>query len=266
MIIAKIRNLVRYIFLRVTGFNTDNEWEKWGKNNPYYGVLTHEKYRSKNLDENVKLEFFESGKKDIEHIIRTCRRKIDKSFSPEMALDFGCGVGRLTIPLAKIAGHVVGVDVSKSMLNEARNNCEEYNINNVSFFESDDKLSKLNEKFDFIYSLLVFQHIPTERGIRIFEKLLHLLQDGGIAALQITYWKAILGDSFGVPPIDEKKSIPNFINTPSEDPQMQMNAYNLNKLYFLIYSMGIQNIYSEFTDHGGELGCTLYFKKPIREN
>ena len=29
MIIAKIRNLVRYIFLRVTGFNTDNEWEKW---------------------------------------------------------------------------------------------------------------------------------------------------------------------------------------------------------------------------------------------
>ena len=98
--------------LRSVQMNTDNEWEEWGKNNPYYGVLTHEKYRSKNLDENVKLEFFESGKKQIEHVISTCRRQIDKSFSPEMALDFGCGVGRLTIPLAKIAGHVVGVDVS----------------------------------------------------------------------------------------------------------------------------------------------------------
>ncbi|MEM7457406.1 MAG: hypothetical protein AAF456_23935 [Planctomycetota bacterium] len=50
------------------------------------------------------------------------------------------------------------------------------------------------------------------------------------------------------------------------DPEMQMNTYRLNELFFMLQSIGIQDIYTQFTDHGGELGVYLYFQKPIAAN
>lgn len=40
---------------------TDRDWERIGKSNPYYGVVTEEKYRSANLTESLKEDFFRSG-------------------------------------------------------------------------------------------------------------------------------------------------------------------------------------------------------------
>jgi 2-polyprenyl-3-methyl-5-hydroxy-6-metoxy-1,4-benzoquinol methylase len=264
--------------------NTDVEWEKWGKNDPYYGVITHEKYRSQNLTEETKMEFFESGRRDINFVLEVCRRHFDQSFSPIKVLDFGCGVGRLVIPFAEIAEHVVGLDVSDSMLKEARNNCNEYSVQNVSLIKSDDNLSSLDGKFDLIHSFIVFQHIPIERGRRIFTNLLKHLKEGGICAIQITYSKAIFRENHGVPHVgltitklkskvkrlirtllkDVKSLVSSLVISESfsQNPEMQMNPYNINELFFLIQSEGIHNIYVRFTDHGGELGVYLFFQKP----
>jgi hypothetical protein len=46
------------------------------------------------------------------------------------------------------------------------------------------------------------------------------------------------------------------------DPEMQMNQYNVNELLSIIQSLGIRNLYMEFTDHGGGLGVFFYFQKP----
>ena len=37
--------------------NTDIEWEKWGKQDPYFSVLTHDKFRNRNLTDKEKLDF-----------------------------------------------------------------------------------------------------------------------------------------------------------------------------------------------------------------
>jgi SAM-dependent methyltransferase len=253
--------------------NTDAEWEKWGKKDPYFAVVTHEKYRSQNLTEEAMMEFFESGRRHISHVIEVCKRHLDQNFSPKRVLDFGCGIGRHVIPLAEIAEHVVGLDVSDSMLNEALKNCNEYSVQNVSLLKSDDNLSSLDECFDLIHSFIVFQHIPVKRGRRIFANLLNHLSEGGICAIQFTYSKAIFVKSYGVPPIkwridDAYIKVKGLvrgllgIKSPSEDPEMQMNTYNLNELLFLIQSAGIHNIHMEFRDHRGELGVFLYFQKP----
>lgn len=259
--------------------NTDAEWEKWGKNDPYFGVITQEKYRSQNLTEEAKLEFFNSGKRHITDVLEVCRRHFDHNFSPRYVLDFGCGVGRLVIPFAEIAEHVVGVDVSDSMLEEARKNCNEYLVQNITLLKSDDNLSSLDGEFDLIHSFIVFQHIPIERGACIFTNLLNHLKKGGICAIQITYSKAYFRDRNGVPPIESsanrmkrrlKRIVRRLLNivkrrasdSQSQDPEMQMNPYNLNELFYLIQSAGIRNAYVVFTDHGGELGVYLYFQKP----
>ena len=51
------------------GMGSDIEWEKWGRLEPYYGVITAEKYFRANLTQATKQEFFDSGKVHIEHIL-----------------------------------------------------------------------------------------------------------------------------------------------------------------------------------------------------
>lgn len=99
--------------------DTDLEWERWGAKDPYFGVRTEDRFRKNNINAEIKKEFFNSGKLLIEHVINQCRLHVDSDFKPTRALDFGCGVGRMVIPLSRIAEDVVGVDVSESMLLEA---------------------------------------------------------------------------------------------------------------------------------------------------
>ena len=43
---------------------------------------------------------------------------------------------------------------------------------------------------------------------------------------------------------------------------MQMNAYNLKRLFIIIQNAGVNDCYTEFTNHGNELGITVYFRMP----
>ncbi len=45
-----------------------------------------------------------------------------QALARERVIDFGCGVGRLLIPLARNFEHAVGVDVSEVMLAETASN------------------------------------------------------------------------------------------------------------------------------------------------
>jgi len=245
--------------------STDKEWEKWGKNDPYFGVLTHNKFRTKNLDPAAKAEFFELGNSDISHVVATIKQHIKPSFSPLKALDYGCGTGRLVIPLSRIATSVVGVDISDSMLREAQANCNERSIKNVSFVKADDALSNLDGTFDFIHSYIVLQHIATSRGKKIVRGLLNRLEENGVGALQITYahstYEKTGRPAFGMLKYVVRKIIKK-IPLLTKDPDIEMNRYDLNELFFILQKEGIVNFYTEFTDHGGDLGVYLYFCKP----
>lgn len=177
------------------------------------------------------------------------------------------------------------------MLEEARKNCNKYSIGNVSLLKSDDTLSSLDGCFDLIHSYIVFQHIPIERGRHLFTQLLKHIKEGGIGAIQVTYSKVIFEESYGVPPAPSAKSlikqlckeaqrylrslekiVDRLIRSPvgccepaRQDPEMQMNPYNINELFFILQSMNIHNIHVEFTDHGGEFGIFLYFQKSTKE-
>lgn len=265
--------------------NSDEEWEKWGIKDPYFGVLTNTRYRNINLSQEAKTEFFDTGRIHIRNVMDIINRYLDTDFSPKKILDFGCGVGRLVIPFSEISDKVIGLDVSESMLKEALINCNQFSKNNISLIKSDDELSLLEGSFDLIHSFIVFQHIPIERGMQIFSNLLNHLENGGICAIQFIYSHSILGKNYRLPPFESSnnkisKLLINHVrrfkklgrnlfkgkrtlNLVRKDPGMQMNLYNLDEIFFLIHSRGITNIHVEFTDHDGVLGCFLYFQKPL---
>jgi SAM-dependent methyltransferase len=261
---------------------TDDAWVAWGEKDPYFAVITSPEFRRGAMDGQALAKFFEMGERHARYVLDMCRRRVDPGFKPRSALDFGCGVGRVTLPLAREVEHAVGVDIAPGMLAEAEANAQRLGIGNVEWVRSDDGLTGVRSQFDLVHSAIVFQHIDVARGRRLFQRLLECLAPGGIAALQITYAKAYHPDTYGQPPapppppaggptpagwLARWRQLPSRLAAgeaapPPADPEMQMNPYNLTELAFMMQSAGIQDFHTTFTDHGGEWGVFLFFQRP----
>jgi len=154
------------------------DWSELARREPYFAVLTEPRFLRENLDDGARREFFASGDADVEELLHTI------GAAPLTALDFGCGVGRLTLALARRVEHVVGCDIAQDMVAEARRNAELLDIPNAEFVMRLDELA--DRRFDLICSLIVFQHIPVAEGLATLAKLLRLLAPGGVAAIHFT--------------------------------------------------------------------------------
>ncbi len=246
--------------------STDKNWEKFGRQDPYFGVLSHDEYKkSKNNSINSE-QFFATGQSHVDACLSIIRSYLKPSFSPKRAVDFGCGVGRVAAPMGRIVEEVVAVDVSESMLREAEGNFLRAGLTNIKTALSDDDLSNLNGSFDFIHSFIVFQHIPVLRGEKILSGLVERLSEGGIGAIHLTYGaKASL---LRLIARSARKNIPLFINLENilrrrafSYPAMQMNNYKLDKIFSLLQDRGCHKIHMRFSEHSGHLGVFIFFEK-----
>ena len=157
------------------------DWNELAEMDPLWAIVT---FREKKFGKWDKDEFFQSGEKQVEELIKLCKN-LGYPAEFKNALDFGCGVGRLTIPLSKKFARCVGVDISETMINLAKKyqnspNCE-YIVN------SDKKLSMLeNGSFDLIYSIIVLQHVPEKELIKSYlSEFIRILKKNGILVFQL---------------------------------------------------------------------------------
>lgn len=245
--------------------NTDVEWEKFGKADPYFGVLSHSKFGKQELTEEVLADFFLRGEAHVSRTLETIRNHVSKEFEPKSCLDFGCGVGRLVIPLARQFESVAGVDISESMLKEASKNCESRGLKNVSFHRSDDALSEVKGRFDLIHSHIVFQHIPWKRGEVILKRLLEILNPGGVAVLHFTYGRKANFARKATHYFRKFYLINGLVNKIQGNkfsyPFMRMNNYDLRRLFKIFKENGSTQLYLQMTNHGGHLGAIFFLKK-----
>lgn len=259
--------------------NTDDAWERWGAEDPYYGVLTHPRFRASQLDDAAREEFFASGRQHVQFVLDTIRHRLEPLYTPQRVLDFGCGVGRVLMPFAVCSQEAVGLDVSRSMLEEARANIERAALQNAELMLCDDSLSCLAGHFDLVHSYIVLQHIEVERGLALFERLVGRVADGGFGAIHVAYASALHHSTRGRAPASIAAPEASVARRPwwrpggvsaaaappaaaeVSDPPMQMNAYPLNELGFVLQSSGVRRFHVEFTDHGGALGAFFFFRK-----
>lgn len=110
---------------------------------------------------------------------------IDVTLPRGRALDFGCGIGRVTSALADHFDEVVGVDVAPAMLdlardmNAGRSRCR-FVLNDrpdLGLFE--------DAAFDFVYSNLVLQHMRPKLAARYIREMLRVLRRGGLLVFQM---------------------------------------------------------------------------------
>ena len=246
--------------------DSDVSWEKWGEQDPYFGALTDDKFRRENISEESKSELLDTGRVHVQRVLSIAARQFG-AISRRSALDFGCGVGRLVIPLASEFEHVTAVDVSLGMLETAKQNCSERSIRNVDFVQSDDQLSQVSGSFDFIHSYLVFQHITVRRGEEIITQLLKRLNDEGVLAIHFPFgcknspirtFAHFLRRNFA--PLS---MLANIVRAKRwNEPFMQMNCYDVNSVLTSISGGGIKDVFVEVVDAGGFISAFVFAKKP----
>ncbi len=130
------------------------------------------------------VEFYQSG----EDCIRGLQERlelIEIQMNKEAALDFGCGVGRLTFPLSRRFKKAIGVDISESMITAAKQNA--HRGNNCEFIlNTENTLSFLDpDTLDFAYSDIVFQHIAPRYSKRYFIEIARALKPNGTFVFQL---------------------------------------------------------------------------------
>ncbi len=203
-------------------------WRAFGETEPHWSVLVDDGYRQENLQDNID-RFYRSGDADIDVHLNFLRR-MGHPITFDKALDFGCGVGRLTLALAPYAREVVGVDISPPHLKLATDRASAQSITNVAF-EAIASIADLDRYrgFDLVISRIVLQHNPPPVMAALLSALLRALAPGGVAVVQIPTF--IQGQSFSAA-----------VYLENEQPQMEMNFLPQPVIYRLIEEAGCRVI------------------------
>lgn len=172
------------------------KWRAFGENEPHWSVLTSEEFLQKNLESNIE-KFYASGHPDVKRVITTLARSGVPRGSIKTALDYGCGVGRLSLALALEFDHVLGVDISPGHIRLAQEQAEKTGICNIEF-RSISNISDVETlpKVDLVMSIIVLQHNPPPVMAEILRKLLRRLNSTGVAFIQMPTF--IQGYSFRI--------------------------------------------------------------------
>jgi len=157
------------------------DWDRRARENARYYVNTG---KTNWTDE----EFFASGEQLVAEEILTDMGNICRGKAPgEMrVLEIGCGAGRVTRALAKLFGEVHAVDVSGEMVRQATLALREYPHAFLYQNNGQDLTVVPDIQFDFAFSSIVFQHIPSREIIESYVREVHrLLRPGALFKFQV---------------------------------------------------------------------------------
>jgi SAM-dependent methyltransferase len=144
--------------------------------------------------------FFASGEQQIREDILTDMENICQGKDPKQMriLEIGCGAGRLTRAFAKLFGEVHAVDISGEMVAAASRALTDFPGAHVYQNNGQDLAVVPSLEFDFAYSAIVFQHIPSKAIIENYVREVHrLLRPGAL----FKFW--VMGDPRAISSPDE---------------------------------------------------------------
>jgi SAM-dependent methyltransferase len=157
-------------------------WEGLAAKDPMWAVLTNPMKKSKKWDAAT---FYESGEYEVEMLLALLGKCWLTLPDTHLAVDFGCGLGRLSRGLAARFDRVLGIDISTVMTELAK----EYNKNftNIGFVAhaKPDLSLMADNKVSFLLSIITLQHIPDPFAIEYVGEFLRVLKKGGLAIFQI---------------------------------------------------------------------------------
>lgn len=169
-----------------------NAWEGLAERDALSAILTDD---SKVGGKWNIAEFMATGDAEIETVMNHLARIGHAPNSSGAALDFGCGVGRLTQALARRFPSSVGVDISRHMIAQAELLNEYAHCRYIA--SSAARLSFDDASFSFIYSNIVLQHVPRPLARNYLREFVRLLAPAGVLVFGVQ-------DSFAAPNLSSR--------------------------------------------------------------
>lgn len=147
------------------------------KVDPLWAILSHPAKRFRNWDLE---EFLRTGEAEVATLMEAARQA-NLPRQHRYAIDFGCGVGRLTRALNRYFPECHGVDISASMLEMARLHAPACN-----FRQAADLSSFADGCADLVYSSMVLQHQPDGKHVAsLIADMIRVLAPGGLLVFQM---------------------------------------------------------------------------------
>ncbi len=216
-------------------------WERLAEDDPWRAVLTTLDGRALASDGEAREAFYRSGEEHVERIFSAIHTHFgDTNF--EVGVDFGCGVGRIAVPLARRCSSVIATDISARMLAITADRLQAEHVTNVTLQASQEFVGD-ETPIDLFHSFLVLQHIWPSDGMRILRRVLPRVRTGGMAVIHVPYW---IGGKLPRFPFRWARTHLPFFNAfanvvrgiPARTPFMQMNAYDLTAITAFLGVLG----------------------------
>ena len=163
------------------------DWDRRSRENALHYVNTERI----DWDES---EFFATGERNVRDQILSDMDSISASRDSRSmrVLEIGCGVGRMTRALADVFGEVHGVDVSRKMVKQARRYLRTRPNAYVHRNSGFDLRVLKDLEFDFAFSFIVFQHIPSKDIIENYvAEVGRRLVPGGLFKFQVQGYESL---------------------------------------------------------------------------
>ncbi|WP_221032861.1 class I SAM-dependent methyltransferase [Actomonas aquatica] len=196
-------------------------WEKLAREDPYWAVLT--------------LPDTTGNRWEIEQFFATGRENVDTDLTyiagqrpdlrREHALDFGCGVGRLSQALADHFAQVTGIDIAAPMIELAQKHNQHGERVRYVHNPASDLRCLPDASFDLVYSVITLQHIPTALIRGYLREFLRVCRPGGAIYFQLPAEAPVQPWRFSwYPPTLWMRFKRWFRKAAAIDPEMVMNA------------------------------------------
>lgn len=181
-------------------------WDGLGRHDPMWAILSDPAKLGRGWEAD---EFFATGRADIAALLEY----IDHDLVPRglrrrwgRALDFGCGLGRLSQALARHFARVDGVDIAQSMVEQARGHDRSggrvrYHVNLAT------TLPFADASFDLVYSNIVLQHIPREPALAYIAEFVRVLVPGGLVIFSLPSRHLQAGEASHVSPVPSDEGV-----------------------------------------------------------
>jgi 2-polyprenyl-3-methyl-5-hydroxy-6-metoxy-1,4-benzoquinol methylase len=167
------------------------QWEHLGQTEPYWSVLTSDRYFIDAFHQS-RDAFFATGEVEVQAFESTVARAGLSFPQNARCLELGCGVGRVTAALAKRFHEVVAVDISQPHLDIAKNELTQSRLARNIDYQQLNQIRQISNfgKFDIIYTKIVLQHNTPPVINYLLRAMFQCLNLGGLALFQVPVYKA----------------------------------------------------------------------------
>jgi SAM-dependent methyltransferase len=236
-------------------------WDEFAAREPYFAVLTQPRFLRQQFDEATEAEFFRSGEQYVYDLVLTLSR-VAPRFIPRSVLEYGCGVGRLLIPLARAYDNVTGVDISPSMLRHARAHLDRAELPSVELMDT-EAFAGDDRTFDLVNCFLLLQRLRPAEGLALLQRLARRVREGGVGVFHVPYRneasagvKLTRGLRARVPGANRLFNVAR--RQAADMPLIESHAYDLGEVLALLKENGFEDPQLHFTGHGDLEGVVIY--------